>query len=168
MHEESSESPPQGVKRIPLPIHFVLFTVRSNDSVTQDVHVHRVAVTIWEDPPRLGPFVCFPPRFQNRGQLVSERHDSVFARLRGWLLFAVDIRLADSDGRTRQINRLPLQGGNLTRSQARPDTDGKNALGELYVPIAPAIAVFFEVRYYRFDFFLGERFSLFRVNDRHA
>jgi hypothetical protein len=35
---------------------------------------------------------------------------------------------------------------------------GKNALGELYVPIAPAIAVFFEVRYYRFDFFLGESF----------
>src|SRR4029077_11657262 len=124
----------------------------------------RVAVTIRKDPPRLRTAIRLPPRFQNRGQLVSKRHYSVFARLGRRLFLAVDVCLADIDGRTRQIDRLPLQGSDLARPQARPDADSKNTLGKLNVPIAPAIAILFEVRYHRLDFLFGERFSLFGID----
>src|ERR1039458_5452482 len=101
---KSSEPSSQCVKRIPLPIHLVLFTVRSDDPVTQDVHVDWVAVTIREDPPGLRTAIRLPPCFQNWRQFVSERHDSVFASLSCRLLFAVDVCLANCHGRARQID----------------------------------------------------------------
>src|SRR5437899_656767 len=157
MHEKSSESTSESIKRIPIPIHFVSHAVWSDDSVGQDIQVDRVAVTVREDPSCFGALVRFPPRFQNWSQLVPERYDSVLAGLCRRLLFAVDVSPANRQRRTGQINRRPLQSGDLAWSQARPDADRENTLCQLDVPIAPAIAVSIEVRYHRLDFFFGER-----------
>src|ERR1019366_10449096 len=100
MHEESSEPSSQCVERIPFPTHLVLFAVRSDDSVTQDVHVDWVAVTVRADPSRLGTAIRLPPRFQNRSQLIPEGYDPVLPRLGCRLLFAVDISLANGERRT--------------------------------------------------------------------
>src|ERR1035437_3929680 len=49
----------------------------TDDTVSQRVHADRISVAIREDQTCLGSPVHFPPRPQNRSELVSERNNAV-------------------------------------------------------------------------------------------